>query len=221
VTITLHALSARTLKGSLTLAAAVGVVAAVAGRAGPNRELALALAWDAGVLTFLALMLRATTRYSEDQMARKARHRAPTSGVLALVATVAAGFAIYAIFLLIDAAGAPEASPARHLLVGAVTTALSWALVHVLFAMDYARVYYAGARSGAPPADGLAFPGGHQPDYGDFLYFAFVIGVACQTADVAITSREMRKVALAHGLLAFVFNTVILAALVNVAAALR
>ena len=216
--ITLHALTARTLKGSLALAAAVA--AAIVGRAGPDRELALALAWDAGVLTFLALMLRATTRYGEDQMARKARHRAPTPGVLTLVATAAAGFAVYAIFLLIDAAGAPEASPARHLLVGALTTALSWGLVHVLFALDYARVYYAGTWSGAPPAGGLVFPGGHQPDYGDFLYFAFVIGVACQTADVAITSREMRKVALAQGLLAFVFSTVILAALVNVAAGL-
>jgi uncharacterized membrane protein len=221
VAITLHALSARTLKGSLALAAAVGLTVAAAAQGGLGKALALALAWDAGVVTFLALMVQATTRYREEEMARKTRHRAPSSGELALVAMVAAGFAIYAIFLLIDAAGAPQANPARHVLVGALTTAVSWALVHVLFALDYARIYYAGAKHGEPPAGGLAFPGGHQPDYGDFLYFAFGIGVACQTADVEITSREMRKVALAQGLVAFAFNAVIVAALVNVAFGLR
>ena len=71
-----------------------------------------------------------------------------------------------------------------------------------------------------PPPGGLEFPGGHLPEYSDFLYFSFIIGVACQTGDVDISSRHMRRMALLHGLIAFLFNTVILAATINIAASL-
>jgi uncharacterized membrane protein len=104
-------------------------------------------------------------------------------------------------------------------IVGASTTAISWAFVHLLFALQYARVYYAQSIEGAP-AGGLDFRGPHQPNYVDFLYFSFVIGVACQTAEVATLTWSMRTIVLAQGLIAFVFNTVILAATVNVAAGL-
>ena len=102
---------------------------------------------------------------------------------------------------------------------GALTTALSWALVHLLFALEYAKL--STTRPAAPTvrrAGGLDFPGGHPPNYVDFLYFSFVIGVACQTAEVATLTRSMRRIVLAQGLIAFVFNTVILAATINVAA---
>ena len=71
-----------------------------------------------------------------------------------------------------------------------------------------------------PPPGGLDFPGGHPPEYTDFLYFSFIIGVANQTADVDISGRKIRRIALLHGLIAFLFNTVILAATINVAAGL-
>ena len=66
-----------------------------------------------------------------------------------------------------------------------------------------------------------SFRVGILPEYADFLYFSFIIGVACQTADVDISARQMRRIALLHGLIAFLFNTVILAATINVAAGLR
>jgi uncharacterized membrane protein len=167
----LHALSARSLHGGVAVAAAVALAVGVAAQASPLRELAPVLAWDAGVLAFVGLMLRATTGYGEAEMAHKALHRAPTSGQLAAIALVAAGFGIYAIFLLIEAAGsAPRLSRGLYLAVGVATTALSWALVHLLFALDYARIYCATAESGASPAGGLAFPGTHPPNYWDFLY---------------------------------------------------
>ena len=219
----LHALSARSLHGALLLSTLLGVVAALVAPGHLGHEIVVAVAWDLGVLLFLLLMLVATSRFDERKMAKKVRHRSPSVALLAATALASAGFGLYAIVLLLGAAGGlAEGQRMAHLAVGAATTALSWALVHLLFALNYARVYYAGAHpdTGLPPEGGLDFPGGHPPDYTDFLYFSFVIGVASQTGDVDISSRRMRRLALAHGLIAFVFNTVILAATVNVAAGL-
>lgn len=217
--IVLHALSTRHLRGALVLATAVGAGAAGLLRGRVGYELMVAMAWDAAVLIFLAVMVTVTTRYDGTQMAKKVRHRAPSSAMVGLTALCSALFGMYAIALLLgslDAAG--EALPVR-IGVGLLTTILSWALVHLLFALEYAKLYYIAGPPGAPPG-GLAFPGNDPPDYWDFLYFSFVIGVACQTADVSVTGRATRRMALAHGLVAFLFNTVILAAAINVAASL-
>jgi uncharacterized membrane protein len=91
-------------------------------------------------------------------------------------------------------------------------------LVPTLFTLNYASLYHGGAQSG-----GLDFQDaseGFEPDYGDFLYFSFTIAVASQTADVAITNRTMRRLALTQALLSFVFNTTILAFTINMAASL-
>ncbi|HPU80772.1 DUF1345 domain-containing protein, partial [Accumulibacter sp.] len=77
---------------------------------------------------------------------------------------------------------------------------------------------YAAQARGNP--GGLDFPGGHAPDYGDFLYFACVIGTSGQTADVSLSSRSMRRTGLVHCVLAFFFNTTILALTINIASGL-
>lgn len=218
--IVLHSLSTRHLRGALLLATLVGAGAAALLRGRLGYELVVAVAWDIGVLVFLLVMLAVTSRYTEAEMAKKVQHRAPSSKLVAGTAFSSALFGIYAIVLLLSAAGDDERLKVAHLGIGLLTTLLSWALVHFLFALEYAKLYYmAGSPDGAP-CKGLAFPGGHEPDYADFLYFAFIIGVACQTADVSITSRTMRRRSLLHGLIAFLFNTMILAAAINVAASL-
>jgi uncharacterized membrane protein len=220
--IVLHSLSTRHLRGAILLAAAVGLAAANVLRGRFGHELLVAVAWDAAAMTFLALILAVTSRYDESQMAKKVPHRAPSSLLVGSTALCSALFAIYAIALLLSAGGGDGYRRTLHLAVGLLTTVLSWALIHLLFALDYAKLYYAGASANdRSPAGGLVFPGGHPPDYGDFLYFSFSIGVACQTPDVAITARKLRRMALLQSLLAFLFNTVILAATINVAAGLR
>ena len=87
-----------------------------------------------------------------------------------------------------------------------------------LFTLHYANIYYRPHKHGPP--GGLDFPGEHAPDYRDFLYYSFVIGCAAQTADVDTTSRDMRMVSLVHGVVAFAFNTAILALTINVGASL-
>jgi len=104
-----------------------------------------------------------------------------------------------------------------HLTLAAATIFCSWCVVHTAFALHYAHEFYAGGGGNRPC---LEFPGGGQPDYVDFLYFSFVIGTTSQTADVSIASRSMRRLALLHGVIAFVFNTMLLALIVNIAAGL-
>ncbi|MBI5320705.1 DUF1345 domain-containing protein [Bradyrhizobium sp.] len=105
---------------------------------------------------------------------------------------------------------------AAGLTLAVVTIALSWTLVHTTFALHYAHDYYRGSKPG-----GLQFPGGdakEKPDYWDFVYFSFVIGMTAQVSDVGITDRIIRRTATVHGIISFAFNTALLALMVNIAA---
>jgi uncharacterized membrane protein len=91
----------------------------------------------------------------------------------------------------------------------------SWVMVHTLFTFHYAHLYYDGRKDDSPGGDALDFPGERTPDYLDFAYFSFVIGMTFQVSDVEISSRTIRRTALAHALLAFVLNTFVVALTVN------
>jgi uncharacterized membrane protein len=93
-------------------------------------------------------------------------------------------------------------------------------MLHFTFAFRYAHEFYEVSGDGPAVDGGLTFPGEEQPDYLDFLYFAMVLGMTFQVSDVSITSRKFRRLATLHGLLGFLFNTVILALTVNIAAGL-
>jgi uncharacterized membrane protein len=105
-----------------------------------------------------------------------------------------------------------------HIALAALTILSSWAFTQVMFALHYAHDYYAAELRGN--VGGLLFPGGHAPDYGDFLYFSCVIGTSGQTADVSFTSRTMRRTGLVHCVLAFFFNTTLIALTINIASGL-
>ena len=102
--------------------------------------------------------------------------------------------------------------------LAALTIVSAWAFVHLMFALHYAHDFCQDKSRGGN--GGLQFPGEHEPDYGDFLYFAAVIGTSGQTADVAFASRPMRRLGLLHCLLAYAFNTTLLALTINIAAGL-
>ena len=115
--------------------------------------------------------------------------------------------------------GPPEQRILKVALV-AVTLFLSWLMTHVTFALRYAHEFYAKDNGGPDVDRGLEFPGEKSPDYLDFLYFSLVLGMTFQVSDVTITSRKFRRVATLHGLVGFLFNTVIVAFTVNIAAGL-
>ena len=104
-----------------------------------------------------------------------------------------------------------------HLLLTLATVISSWTLLQTVFSFRYAHAFYgdSGEPGAARHAGGLIFPGNRPPDYFDFAYFSFVVGMTCQVSDVQITSRRMRRLTLIHSVLAFGFNTIILALLIN------
>lgn len=98
------------------------------------------------------------------------------------------------------------------------TVGLSWVLLHTVFSLHYAHVYYGDTDPSDKryaAAEGLEFPGKQPPDYLDFAYFSFVVGMTCQVSDVQVTSQRMRRLTLLHGVISFGFNTFILALLIN------
>lgn len=102
-----------------------------------------------------------------------------------------------------------------HLILPSITILSSWVFTHLMFATHYAHQYYRSVNQEVNP--GIIFPGDDKPNYGDFLYMAFIIGTSSQTADVSFGSKEARRIALIHSVLAFFFNTTIIALTVNIA----
>jgi uncharacterized membrane protein len=169
--------------------------------------------WDIGVALYLTLALLMMLR--SDVAGIRSRAAEEDEGRFAILAlTVFAALAsIAAIF--VELGGLARSSrQAPQVGLAIVTIALSWAFVHTIFALHYAHEFY-----DQTDGRGLAFPGDTpEPDYWDFVYFALVIGMTCQVSDVAITSPEIRRTAAVHGMVAFIFNTAVLALTINLAA---
>ena len=107
---------------------------------------------------------------------------------------------------------------AGHIVLALAALGTSWLLIHTIYAFHYAHRYYQAEKRKTEAGPGLDFPGALDPDYFDFLYFSFVIGMTSQVSDVQVTSRDMRRITLIHGVLAFAFNMLVLALSINVVA---
>lgn len=176
------------------------------------------VAWDVFVAVYLALAANVMRRSSVDDIRRRAPQYdagAKTILTLSVVAALASFAAVVAEMSMARQGGGYGVLP---LIFAIVTIGLSWAFVHVIFALHYAHDFYSPEPGEARPA--LIFPGTTDPRYGEFVYFAFVIGCACATADVNIASPSVRRLAAAHGVIAFFFNTAIVALSINIAAGL-
>jgi len=179
------------------------------------------VAWDIGCLVFLAL---AAHMFSGERMSDMAADaKAQEEGEWTIFAlTVGATFASFAA-IIGEFSVSKDAAPAvrnLHIVLVAVTLLVSWLMTHTVFAFRYAHEYYQWDDELDAVEKGLDFPGDAPPDYWDFFYFALVLGMTFQVSDVQITSRKLRRVATLHGLLGFLFNTVILALSVNIGAGL-
>ena len=103
-----------------------------------------------------------------------------------------------------------------HLTLSISALLFSWLLIQTLFAFHYARWYYSRVAGSTTHRAGLRFPGDKEPDYLDFAYYSFVVGMTSQVSDVMVTTRQMRRLTLVHGVLAFIFNIAILAMSINI-----
>ena len=129
------------------------------------------------------------------------------SAILSIVVLVAVGVEL----------GRRDPSDSLQVLLIAATLALAWLFANLVYALHYAHMYYDPGHSSGD-REGLVFPGRKQPDFWDFCYFAFVLGMTFQVSDVQITSSSIRRIAVLHGLLAFFFNIGVVALSVNVIA---
>jgi uncharacterized membrane protein len=188
------------------MAALVAFVIAPGSMQGPVR---LVAAWDAGAATLLLLIWRNIVRAEPSRTRELAAVEDPGRIVVFVIDLLGSIISFAAAVLLIGRAETSPGSGALWFAVAAVVS--SWALMHTGFTARYAHLYYRDDGH----VGGLDFPGHEAPDYLDFAYFAFVIGMTFQTADVSITARHIRRLALAHGILAFIYNTLILALAVN------
>ncbi len=201
------------------------VIGALAGTLAPGIATPVTralLGWNIGVWLFLGLIGWMMLRADEDKLRSRSIAQAEGALVVLCIVVAAATVSLGAVVVELAAAKTPGGRHALpHLALALATVSGSWLLVPTLFAMNYASLYHDAARKGC----GLHFPDSDRsksfaPDYIDFLYFSFTIAVASQTADVSISTREMRRLVLLQSVLSFVFNTTILAFTINIAASL-
>jgi len=172
------------------------------------------IGWDAFCLVLIAIHWYMFFHTSASQTHLKAKMQDETRGeifAIVLVSTFAGLLAV--ILLLIN----KDIKPI-DLIVAISGMFLSWFLVHTTFSMRYAHMYYGD--SNTKKGTGLEFPGDSEPDFVDFAYFSFVLGMTFQVSDVEISSRQIRRTSLLHSLIAFIFNTVIVALTINALAGL-
>jgi len=177
------------------------------------------LTWNAAVFLYLLLAGVMMARSSNEKIRRRALHQDEGRKTVLLLVVLTAMASLVAI---VDELSVVKnmTGPVRlgHIALTALTVVTSWIFTHLMFAIHYAHDYYLNVSRQQPT--GLVFPGEEAPDYGDFLYFAGVIGTSGQTADVSLTSRAMRRMGLAHCVLSFFFNAAVLALTINIAASL-
>jgi uncharacterized membrane protein len=177
------------------------------------------IGWNVGICLYLMLCAVMMNRSTQEQISDRARLQDEGQLTILVLVIVAAVASLAAIIAELAVAKNMQGSlKYAHVGLALFTIVASWAFTHMMFALHYAHDYYAASISKRPV--GLAFPGGEIPGYGDFLYFSYVIGTSGQTADVDITSKSMRRVGLLHCILAFLFNTTVLALTINIAASL-
>jgi len=180
-------------------------------------------AWD--VFAFVIVSLAWTVILTKDpyEVRREARFQDASATIIFVITLSAAAVSLFAVIMLLGGTkNLASTSFVTHIVLSISAIALSWTLVHTLFSIHYARLYYIDAPKKKRDAieGGLVFPGDKNPDYLDFAYFSFVIGMTSQVSDVQISSKKLRRMATMHGLLSFAFNTAVLAMFVNIVASL-
>jgi len=200
----------------LGLAAGVGTFVVLRGQLRPAT--AAIAAWNAFAVVVLALDWVTILTTQQRKIRQLAQQQDLSRFLIFLFVVVTACAALFAVGFLVS--GKKNQAGGHfiiHLLLTLLTVIFSWSLVHTVYGLRYAHAFYGD--SDEPGVDrhagGLIFPGDRLPDYFDFAYFSFVVGMTCQVSDVQITSRRMRRITLFHSVLSFGFNTMILALLIN------
>ena len=199
----------------VAVAAGIGTLAGVSLVIAGVGRYAPAVGWDVAVAVLLAWVWFTVWPMGTDATAAHATREDPTRAVTDTILLAAAVASLAAVgFFLLQASSAKGSTQDLLAGVGVATVALSWLLVHTVFTLRYALLYYAG-RGG-----GIDFNQSTAPRYSDFAYLAFTLGMTFQVSDTDLKTPAIRATALRHALLSYLFGAVILAATVNLVAGL-
>lgn len=180
---------------------------------------AFLVGWNGGACLYLLLAAHMMRQSDDDKIHRHAQVQDEGRHVLLLLVVLSALVCLLAIVVELSLARqAGGVQRLGHIALSGLTIVTSWLFTQTMFALHYAHSYYLARHRRQPP--GLDFPGQETPNYSDFFYFSVVIGTSAQTADVALSSRAMRRIGTLHCLLSFAFNTTVLALMINIAAGL-
>ncbi len=209
------------LHSRVYLGAAAALAAAMllpAELSAPVRE---AMAWCIGGFVYLTLVLRMISRCHVDRIKSRAAHQDDSAVVVLILILAAVVLSLIAIVGLMSEAKAASANAkAVYVAMAALTIVISWLVMQVVFTLHYAHEHYAPHNLTQDSPGGLVFPKDAHPDYWDFFYFAASIGAASQTSDVLVVSKGLRHLVTLHAIVAFFFNTMVLALSINLAASL-
>lgn len=210
----------------LFLAVLLGLAIAAIAPSGWRPATRALVGWDIALAVYLVLAFRLMTGCDAHHIRRRAALQ--DEGRFTILVLVVGSALASLMAILAELSGANRQPP--QLALAGVTILLSWTFMHTIFALHYAHEYYGEkaadkavdkpAEKAAPASKGggLNFPNEDMPDYWDFVYFSFVIGMTSQVSDVAVTSRQLRRLVAAHGVVSFIFNVTLLALMVNIAA---
>ena len=172
------------------------------------------IGWDIGVLIYLVAVAAMMSGSSVAAIRRNAASQDEGAFALLILTVAAAMASLGAIFAELAVVDRTDPNYGVYVAIAIATVVLSWAFTQTIFALHYAHEFYGEhGRSNC-----LKFPDDDAPDYWDFIYFAFVVGMTFQVSDVAVTHKSVRRLVVAHGVLSFFFTTAIVALTVNIAA---
>ena len=199
----------------LIISVVLGLIVMAAMPASPITR--MLIGWDVGVLVYLvAAAVVMTQCTSVAQMKKSAAAQDEGAFAILILTVVAAMASLVAIFAELAAVDRTDPHYGLYAALAIGTVVLSWTFIHTIFALHYAHDFYgAGERK-----NGLRFPDEGQPDYWDFVYFSFVIGMTFQVSDVAVMHKVVRRTVVVHGALSFFFTTAVVAMAVNLAASI-
>jgi uncharacterized membrane protein len=195
-----------------------GLFGAVVGALSPTEWLVAGRAlvgWDVAVTVYLAVTLWLMGRATVAHIRRRAATEDEGKTII-LTMVVAAALATIGAIVMVLAGAKGHGPTGQTLSLAVVTIVLSWGFIHTIFALHYAHEFF--GEGGDKQEGGLEFPGKGEPDYWDFMYFSFVIGMTFQVSDVVVTAKFIRRLVVTHGVVSFIFNTALLALMVNIAA---
>ena len=175
------------------------------------------ICWDIFSFAMILLSWISFFTISSHQIRELSRQQDESRFIIFVLVVISTLASLSAVFLLLAVK-----SNNFQLLAAIIGMLLSWILIQTIFAFRYAHLYYGNDEENKQVhAGGLEFPGDKKPDYLDFAYFSFVLGMTFQVSDVQITSKRLRRLSLLHGLISFLFNTFIVALTINAIAGLR